>query len=629
MASESTTAKPGDTGDQIDVFAPEDQSEQTATKTEIDDVPTEKHIAPAQEEVTPQDAIPSPQHQERRLEDVRRVRDEAESLRQEICKLRSRLEEVEEESKFHAAKANELTELLMNSNSCKGNSGIDDTILAQSDELAKRSRRIEKLEKKITKLTTEKAMLEIERDNAKIETAELSVVVRSLQNVTTISMDKKESDSDADEDGDDDDESEESEEIVLTPETALDLTLSNLKEHIEMLEDGLQTSSSVNSTQKKEIAALEMDNLLQNTKIELLEELFRELNAHRLYEKEKEKDRKDKDASEKTASDMNESKKKKSGKKESDNDNDSTSTSDKSDSSSKSGNSPKISAAQLTGFVEKFRSIRTGTMAGLSAAMEQTRLAAALEPKGHNPEIPAAAAAAAHAAALIVGKEANGKGKIANTSGDDSSAGSSKKTKEKKTKMRKVKIKFKKAGLEGTYTGPLVNKKPHGVGTIRFTNGDTYLGEMTRGKMSGTGTLYTKSKGVFRGRFENNKFIGELEENDNDSSGGGSNPAHADSKDDATATTTASEEDEIAKANAVAALELDGFSPTTITGSPDIIDPIDDSFRSKPPDREDNESFLKEFSGSEHSSTPCQDDYSLSSNGDFADPNQPLEQTVF
>merc|ERR1712176_1117262 len=134
--------------------------------------------------------------------------------------------------------------------------------------------------------------------------------------------------------------------------------------------------------------------------------------------------------------------------------------------------------------------------------MDKTGLSAALEPKEQKPEIPAAATAAAHAAALIVGKEEQTTPKP--TEGK---------------KIKKVKIKFKKAGLEGTYTGPLVNKKPHGVGTIRFTNGNTYLGEMTRGKMSGTGTLYTKNNGVFRGQFENNKFVGELESSDGDDNG--------------------------------------------------------------------------------------------------------------
>jgi len=50
----------------------------------------------------------------RSIEDVCRVaRDEADGLRKEVCELRLRLEEVEEESKFHAAKANELTDILL------------------------------------------------------------------------------------------------------------------------------------------------------------------------------------------------------------------------------------------------------------------------------------------------------------------------------------------------------------------------------------------------------------------------------------------------------------------------------------------------------------------------------------
>jgi len=75
-----------------------------------------------------------------------------------------------------------------------------------------------------------------------------------------------------------------------------------------------------------------------------------------------------------------------------------------------------------------------------------------------------------------------------------------------KTRMNKVRIKFKKGQLEGVYTGPLVDRKPHGVGTIRFMNGDTYSGEMDQGKMSGMGTLYTKTRGV-QPVFANNKFM--------------------------------------------------------------------------------------------------------------------------
>lgn len=208
-------------------------------------------------------------HQERRLEDVRRVRDEAESLRKEICQLRIRLESVEEESKFHAAKANDLTELLMNVNSSSGNSGIDSTILRQSEELARKFCQIGTLEKKITKLKTEKSMMEIERDNAKKDTAKLSSVVRSLQ---TYSESGSHMDDDNDDDDEDGDDSEESEEVVLTPETALDLTLGNLKEHIEMLEDGLQASSTLNSD-------LQKAGKIKEYKISILEQLFYEMNA--------------------------------------------------------------------------------------------------------------------------------------------------------------------------------------------------------------------------------------------------------------------------------------------------------------------------------------------------------------
>lgn len=571
--------------------------------------------------------LPQEQLQERRLEDVRRVRDEAESLRHEICNLRTRLEEVEEESKFHAAKANELQELLMNSHSTSGNSGIDATILKQADELAKKTCQIEALEKKITEITIQKTMLEVERDEAKKESLELSHVVRSLQNVTKSSMERSlrsrdksdDDDSSSSESEDSDDESEDSEEIVLTPESALDLTLGNLKEHIEMLEDGLQASSTLNTEQKKNINHLENDIKAQQAQISMLEGLFRELNAANQLHFHKEQEEKDaKDDKEKGASA------------------ESTTPSHSSPASPKSS-SPNTEAKERT--LKKlglaFRGIRMPSMS-MPARKEKAL------------DIPEEAAAAAQAAAYLLGdiQADSAPPKDSDANNNDNA----KKKKEKKTAMKKVKIRFKKAGLEGTYTGPLVDKKPHGVGTIRFTNGNTYLGEMRKGKMSGSGTLYTKNNGVFRGLFENNQFVGESplnssshhsrshndDENSNPnkdtapgngsshsrSSCDGSDPA-ADSTEkscDATATTAHTEaheeeEDEEAKANAVAALELDAFSPSNICEAP-----IDDSFNMvvnlegmerkteldeirKLEKQEENESFLREFSGSEHSSS--------------------------
>ena len=49
---------------------------------------------------------------------------------------------------------------------------------------------------------------------------------------------------------------------------------------------------------------------------------------------------------------------------------------------------------------------------------------------------------------------------------------------------------------------------PHGTGTLRFDNGDTYLGEMKYGDMHGNGTMYSRQKGTKRGIFKHNKYVG-------------------------------------------------------------------------------------------------------------------------
>lgn len=547
---------------------------------------------------------PQSSHQEKRLEDVRRVRDEAEGLRREICQLRIRLEEVEGESKFNAAKANELTELLCNSNS----GASHDLVLQQSEELAKRACQIESLEKKITNSTTEKALLEIERDKAKKETVQLSSVVRSLQNVTTLSMDHKDGENDTEGgngNADDDDDSDD-EEIVLTPETALDLTLGNLKDHIEMLEDGLQGSSHLNAIQKQKIDALEKDNQLNQVKIGTLEELFRELNVN------------DRDFYEKRAVETDKNNK--------DNKNFAKKAAQESSNKNTDANANAINEDPVA---REHNLKRHGLIERLRGAFITTTstTAAAVDP---NIAIPEEAAAAAKAAALLMGSLHGSRhggsfhgilsrsrhGKDAKGDGNANGSGANGSTR-KKSSMKKVKIRFKKAGLEGTYTGPLVNKRPHGVGTIRFTNGDTYLGEMTHGKMSGTGTLYTKTRGVFRGQFANNRFVGEKQgDKENIPGGNASTGGGASTSSNKSITSTSSESIVSTKeqsANAVAAMELDGFSPTTITGSQDIMDGIEDMVvgadsmdleHSEKMDsmmaeakQQENDAFLKELEG--------------------------------
>ena len=68
-------------------------------------------------------------------------------------------------------------------------------------------------------------------------------------------------------------------------------------------------------------------------------------------------------------------------------------------------------------------------------------------------------------------------------------------------------------GSEATYNGPINEKnQPHGFGTLRFSNGDTYLGDLEHGKMHGKGNLYITRDGekvVQRGSFDQNVFVGD------------------------------------------------------------------------------------------------------------------------
>ena len=72
---------------------------------------------------------------------------------------------------------------------------------------------------------------------------------------------------------------------------------------------------------------------------------------------------------------------------------------------------------------------------------------------------------------------------------------------------RKQTVKVTISGLVGVYSGPLIDGKPNGVGTVRFSNGTTYLGALVDGKFHGRGTLYGKD-GFSRGFFQDNEFIG-------------------------------------------------------------------------------------------------------------------------
>ncbi|KAG7374048.1 hypothetical protein IV203_013143 [Nitzschia inconspicua] len=334
-----------------------------------------------------------------------RARDEASRLREETCALRTRVEELEEERNFHATKASELTSLI---NTIKTD-GANAALVKKVMQVADLKIEIQKLKKEKEDILQENVRFQRQRDCAHKELEDLSVVVRSLQ--TSVYAEDE-----AFEPGDE----EEEEEIVLTAEKALDMTLGNMKAHIEVLEDALQAKAAQYKECKKKAFLLQKDNEVNIVKIEMLEELFRELNQNRSEE-----------------------------------------------------------AAHVT-TVPIARETTVGYE--MSVSVPSRKIGERLRRSFGGKENESSVASPATNNSVESTHRPGGQ-------------------------MKNLKICFRKAGLEGIYTGPVKDGLPHGVGTIRFTNGDTYLGEMYGGKMSGKGALYTKSRGIFRGRFENNKFV--------------------------------------------------------------------------------------------------------------------------
>jgi hypothetical protein len=65
-------------------------------------------------------------------------------------------------------------------------------------------------------------------------------------------------------------------------------------------------------------------------------------------------------------------------------------------------------------------------------------------------------------------------------------------------------------GQPAWYTGPLKgdDKVPHGTGTIKFGNGDTYFGHVTNGEMHGFGTMFCDdTMEMKRGQFEHDAYV--------------------------------------------------------------------------------------------------------------------------
>lgn len=347
-----------------------------------------------------------------RLEEMcGRARDEANRLRIEVCTLRIRVEELEEERNYHAVKANELTSVIK----INDGEGINAELVKKTMQVVELKNEIQRLKAEKEEMAQENARIQRQRDSAHQELQDLSVVVRSLQ--TSAYAEEEPYDSE-----------DEEKVIELTAAKALDMTLSNMKAHIEVLEDALQTRTAQYKDCKKKAARLQKDNEMSMVKIDMLEELFRDLNQRRSDEEV----RKDQEI--------------------------------------------RFDAVQ-TAPEARFRYNKSLLVPSLKIGERMRR---------------------------SFERKENLKTEEPSTSASTETVDSASLPREK---MQKIKICFRKAGLEGMYTGPVKEGLPHGVGTIRFTSGDTYLGEMKEGKMSGKGTLYTKSRGIFRGNFESNKFV--------------------------------------------------------------------------------------------------------------------------
>jgi hypothetical protein len=181
-------------------------------------------------------------------------------LKSELCRTQVRCEELEHDRNYSAAKATELQGVL---NSYKTND-VQQALMFKSMQVAEVSMEVDRLHVQLKKLAGENERIQKERDADRTKMLELSNVVRSLQYASY-----------------DSDEEDEVEEEILTPEKALDMTLKNLKVHVECLEEERQRLSLKCKSQSGAIASLNKDNELKEVKINMLEELFRSMNEER------------------------------------------------------------------------------------------------------------------------------------------------------------------------------------------------------------------------------------------------------------------------------------------------------------------------------------------------------------
>jgi hypothetical protein len=244
----------------------------------------------------------------------------------------------------------------------------------------------------------------------------------------------------------DDEEDDETSEDSLTPEKALDMTLKNLKMNIEGLEDERQRLAAKCKAQAQRIRTLRAEKEQSDVKVEMLEELFRSLNQTRAEEEQNE-------ALKETTESFD----------------------------------PRTERRERR---ERRRQEFTKTNSTPDLCVEET---------ADSSSIPAPTRS--------ITSRRNRREEMKKAS-SVSSLELIKEREPEATKAQNMSIKC--GGLEGSYTGALVDGAPNGTGTIRFDNGDTYLGEVVNGEMHGKGTLYHRLKeiGISRGYFDHNVFAG-------------------------------------------------------------------------------------------------------------------------
>lgn len=414
------------------------------------------------------------------------MKTEMESLRRKLEELKTHVEDVEDERNCNAAKANELQSLL--------NSQKKDSIheaYQKSLQVAEMSMKTDRLKKQLRNLVAENHELRTARQENEKRMEEMSGLVRSLQCKTGNIG-----------------ESEDATEVVLTPEKALDMTMRNMKVHMEALEEDRQVLAVTCNDQEKQIVALESENKILTVRVQMLEELFRSLNQKRIDESQPtEKSPRREVTRNSSLPDLFASERRKS------------------------------KAATMLEPEKKVQWSKAVPVKTEAKERVKPRVLAVLSPTGPSrrsktkngsftkltqrpafnksnstPELSCPPRSRSFTKRMTV-RERRAAAKRGDNkfSADARSMGGTKsgskigKEEEQKGGNQSIRV----GELEGTYLGPMKNGLPNGTGTIRFTNGDTYLGQVVDGKMHGRGTMYHSSRelGIVRGTWNSNEKV--------------------------------------------------------------------------------------------------------------------------